>query len=64
MGKYNLPGEIMTVASLAQYLRCHRSTIYRLLKNRQIPAFKIGSDWRFARADIDRWMRESERAEF
>src|SRR5712692_3710343 len=48
--------EIMTVASLALYLRCAQGTIYRLLKKRQIPAFNLGSDWRFFRSDIDKWI--------
>jgi excisionase family DNA binding protein len=45
--------EIMTVSSVAHYLQCHPSTTYRLLKERKIPAFKLGSDWRFQRAEID-----------
>jgi len=44
---------------LARYLRCHPSTIYRLLKRGQIPAFKIGSDWRFQKSVIDRWLKRS-----
>jgi excisionase family DNA binding protein len=51
--------EIWTVSMLARYLRCHPSTIYRLLKRGQIPAFKIGSDWRFQKAVIDRWLKKS-----
>jgi excisionase family DNA binding protein len=50
-----VPDEILTVAELAEYLRVHRSTIYRLLKARKLPAFKIGSDWRFNREHIDKW---------
>lgn len=49
---------IMTVGEVAAYLRCHTATIYRLLRNGQIPAFKVGSDWRFNRDTIDKWMRE------
>ena len=45
----------MNVMDLADYLRVHRSTIYRLLKNGELPAFKIGSDWRFNREQIDKW---------
>jgi excisionase family DNA binding protein len=48
--------EIMTVASLALYLRCSPASIYRLLKEKQIPAFKLGSDWRFSRSAIDEWI--------
>ncbi len=48
--------EIMTVSGIALYLHCHTSTVYRLLKKKQIPAFKIGSDWRFFRPAIDEWI--------
>jgi len=50
-----MPGEILTVDELAEYLRVHRSTIYRLVKARKLPAFRIGSDWRFNREQIDEW---------
>ena len=46
---------IMTVKDLAGYLRIHPSTIYHQLKLGQLPAFKVGSDWRFNRESIDRW---------
>jgi excisionase family DNA binding protein len=46
---------MMTLSEVASYLRVHRSTIYRLLKHRELPAFKAGSDWRFNRDDIDQW---------
>jgi excisionase family DNA binding protein len=49
------PAKVMTVNELAQYLRVHRSTIYRLLKKGQLPGFKIGSDWRFNVEVIDEW---------
>jgi excisionase family DNA binding protein len=48
----------MTVPMLARYLRCHPSTIYRLLKGKEIPAFKIGSDWRFQKSTIENWLRK------
>jgi excisionase family DNA binding protein len=47
--------KVITVGELAEYLRVHRSTLYRLLKKHQLPAFKIGSDWRFNVEAIDRW---------
>ena len=50
----------MTVRELAGYLKIHPSTIYRLLKQGSIPAFKVGSDWRFNRESIDKWRREQE----
>ena len=54
-------GPVLTVGDLSNYLKVHPSTIYRLLKSRQLPAFKVGSDWRFKREDIDRWRIEGEK---
>ena len=45
----------MTVSSVADYLQLHVTTIYWLLKSGQIPALKLGYDWRFSKAEIDRW---------
>jgi excisionase family DNA binding protein len=51
---------ILTVSDLSDYLRVHRSTVYRLLKRGQLPGFKIGSDWRFNVEAIDQWrLRQS-----
>jgi len=47
--------KVLTVNELAEYLRVHRSTIYRLLKKGLLPGFKIGSDWRFNVEIIDQW---------
>ena len=47
--------KVLTVNELSEYLRVHRSTIYRLLKRGQLPGFKIGSDWRFNVEAIDEW---------
>jgi excisionase family DNA binding protein len=54
---------VMTLDEVAQYLHVHASTVYRLLKGRGIPAFKVGSDWRFNMESIDRWMKEKETGE-
>ena len=50
-------GEVMTVKDLSEYLHCNQSTIYRLLKRGELPAFKVGSDWRFMTAEIRNWCR-------
>jgi excisionase family DNA binding protein len=48
--------ELMTIKELERYLRFTRKTIYRLLKQGDIPAVKIGNKWRFDKARIDRWL--------
>jgi excisionase family DNA binding protein len=47
---------IMTTAEVADYLHVHLSTVYKLLRQRNIPAMRIGSDWRFNKSDLDEWM--------
>jgi excisionase family DNA binding protein len=48
---------IMTIDELAQYLRVHKKTIYRLLRQRAIPAMRVGRQWRFETTAIDDWLK-------
>jgi excisionase family DNA binding protein len=54
---------VLTVQNVAEYLHVHPSTIYRLVKKRQLPAFRVGGDWRFNRESIDRWRADAERSQ-
>jgi excisionase family DNA binding protein len=49
---------IMKVAEVAEYLHVHPSTVYRLVLKGEIPAFKIGTELRFDRGAIDKWMTD------
>ena len=48
--------EIMTLDEVADYLHCHYSTIWRLVHAGGLPGFQLGSDWRFRRGDIKKWI--------
>lgn len=52
---------VLTVRDLSNYLRVHPSTVYRLLKTGQLPAFKVGRDWRFNIEAIHHWRVEREK---
>jgi excisionase family DNA binding protein len=47
--------KVLTVQEVSTYLRVHPSTIYRMLKKNLLPAFRVGSDWRFTVEAIDKW---------
>lgn len=49
---------IMTVKEISGYFKVHPATIYKMLRNQELPAFKVGSDWRFDSEVIDRWCTE------
>jgi len=48
--------EVMTVSEVAAYLNCHPGTVYRLLEGGELPAFRLGGDWRFLRSEVDKWI--------
>ena len=50
--------KVMNLREMAGYLGVHTSTIYKYAQNGSIPAFKIGSDWRFPKKHIDQWINE------
>lgn len=52
---------VMTVRELAGYLRMKPVTIYKHAQEGKIPAFKVGSTWRFKRKTIDGWIAEQEK---
>jgi excisionase family DNA binding protein len=54
---------VLTLEEVAGYLKVHPSTVYRLLRKQGIPAFKVGSDWRFNQESIDRWLKDLETGE-
>ena len=47
----------MTLGEIADFLKVHRSTLYKLIKQRKLPVFRIGSDYRARRADLMEWMQ-------
>ncbi|MCX5703770.1 MAG: helix-turn-helix domain-containing protein [Candidatus Omnitrophica bacterium] len=50
--------EIMTAKEVAEYLNIHPLTVHKYAREGKIPAFKIGTDWRFHKKYIERWIRE------
>ena len=48
--------QIMTLKEVAKYLGLHPISIYRLIKTTDIPAMKIGGQWRFKKDILDNWL--------
>jgi len=47
---------LLTAEQVARYLKVDRFTVYRLISQKKIPAFKVGNQWRFKRKMIDAWL--------
>lgn len=48
--------EIMTIEEVARLLRVSERTVYEWAQKGEIPAGKLGSSWRFKRAEVERWV--------
>jgi excisionase family DNA binding protein len=51
--------KLLTIEQVATYLKVDKFTVYRLVTSRKLPAFKVGSQWRFKRKIIDAWLENN-----
>jgi len=52
--------EILTPAQLATLLQVDEETVVELAEKRELPARKVGEEWRFSREAILAWLAEEE----
>lgn len=50
--------KLLTTRELQNYLNIDRITIYRMLETGEIPAIRVGGQWRFDAEQIDQWLAE------
>lgn len=48
--------EILTLKEVAKLLKVAEKTVYTMVRNKELPAFKVRGQWRFRHQDIDRWI--------
>ena len=53
--------EVMNLRQASQYLGVSPDTLYRYICNGVVPAFKLGSRWKFRKSVLDRWMEQKMR---
>jgi excisionase family DNA binding protein len=58
----NAPDEWFTLAELGDWLKISRTTAYRLVRERDIPAYRIGRASRVRRSDLERWLEDAARS--
>jgi len=48
----------MTVHDVAEYLDCHYLTALKLVRQGEIPGFRLGArgEWRALKSEIDQWI--------
>jgi len=51
--------DLLTTKQVAQYLKVDKFTVYRLVARKNIPAFRVGNQWRFKRSMIEAWLMKN-----
>ena len=46
----------LTTEEVLDYLKVNSRTIYRLIRRGDLPAVRIGRQWRFRQSDLDAWL--------
>lgn len=50
--------EVMDILELSKYLGIGKSKIYNLIRQKKIPASRIGRQYRFSKSVVDQWLKE------
>lgn len=51
-------GGLMTVAEVAAAMRVSNMTVYRLIKSGELPAVRVGKNYRLRSSDLERFLEE------
>ena len=51
----------LTVEEVARRFGVNVTTVYRLVQQGRLPAFKIGNQWRFSETRLEEWVADRER---
>ena len=50
---------LLTTEQVARYLKIDKFTVYRLVTQKKIPAFKVGNQWRFKKTQLEDWLKQN-----
>jgi excisionase family DNA binding protein len=55
-GRGSATGPLLTVAEVADVLRVSNMTVYRLIKGGEIPALRVGKNYRIRQHDLEAYL--------
>ena len=59
MATKEIAEQLLTLDQVAEYLNVDKLTVYRLIAQKQFPAFKVGNQWRFKGKMIEAWLTKN-----
>lgn len=52
--------KLLTLGEAASILKISKRTLHRMIQHRQIPAFKVGGQWRILESRFQEWVQAEE----
>lgn len=52
--------ELLTFEEARRFLRLHRGTLYKLIRKGDLPAFRVGKQWRIDKDELIDWLRKQQ----
>lgn len=53
----------VSMEDICSHLNCSRDTVKKMIKNQNMPAYKIDRKWKFKISEVDAWMRSNNRVD-
>lgn len=50
----------LSVVEISEYLGITRDSVYKWVKQKGMPAYRLGKLWKFKTDEVDLWMRKGE----
>lgn len=57
----NMEERLYIVKQVATLLQLNEQTVYRMAMRGELPAVKVGRNWRFRKEDIEQWLEQQAR---
>jgi excisionase family DNA binding protein len=51
---------LLTLADAAGILQVSKRTLFRMIQHKQVPAFKVGGQWRIRESQFIKWVQDKE----
>jgi len=51
--------KLLNCEQIAHYLGVDKFTVYRLVAQKKLPAFRVGSQWRFKKSVVEDWLMKN-----
>ena len=60
MGNTQEEFRLLTLEAAAEILRVSKRTLMRMIQKKEVPAFKVGGQWRIRESQFRKWVENKE----